>query len=108
LFEFKEGENYNLRNTLKYFEDYNLSLTPKSGKLAICGWALFIFSHGRGGGDCGLRDLSFDFPPFSQKKGHRTQKKQAEQEHRSFTERNKQGRILIINYWHYHPTKLSS
>jgi len=21
---------------------------------------------------------------------------------------NKQGRILIINYWHYHPTKLSS
>jgi hypothetical protein len=24
--EIKEGENYNHRNTLKYFEDYNLSL----------------------------------------------------------------------------------
>ncbi|EFK10591.1 conserved hypothetical protein [delta proteobacterium NaphS2] len=37
MFEFKEGENYNRRNTLKYFEDYNSSLTPKSGKLAFCG-----------------------------------------------------------------------
>jgi len=41
LFEFKEGENCNRRNTWKYFEDYNFGLTPKSGKLAICGWALF-------------------------------------------------------------------
>ena len=40
LFEFKEGENCNRRNTLQYFEDYNFRLTPKSGKLAICGWAL--------------------------------------------------------------------
>ena len=27
FFKIKEGENYNHRNTLKYFEDYNLSLT---------------------------------------------------------------------------------
>jgi len=32
LSKFKEGENFNRRNTLKYFEDLNLSLTPKSGK----------------------------------------------------------------------------
>gem|GEM_PF-4632147 len=40
MFEFKEGENCNRRNTFKYLEDYNLRLTLKSGKLAICGWAL--------------------------------------------------------------------
>ena len=51
LFEFKEDENCNRpgticrtygagRNTWEYFEDYNLSLTQKSGKLAIYGWAL--------------------------------------------------------------------
>jgi len=40
LFEFKKGENCNRKNTFEDFEDYNLSLTPKSGKLAICGWAL--------------------------------------------------------------------
>jgi hypothetical protein len=33
----KEGENYNHRNTLKYFEDYNLSLTQRLGKIAILG-----------------------------------------------------------------------
>jgi hypothetical protein len=43
-----EGENYNHRNTLKYFEDYNLSLPPipssgamghaqRLGKIAILG-----------------------------------------------------------------------
>ena len=26
----KEGENYNHRNTFKYFEDYNLSLSKRS------------------------------------------------------------------------------
>jgi len=40
LVEFKEGENCNRRNTFEYFEDYNFRLTQKSGKLAICGWAL--------------------------------------------------------------------
>ena len=33
----KEGENYNHRNTFKYFEDYNLSLTQRLGKIAILG-----------------------------------------------------------------------
>ena len=33
----KEGENYNHRNTCKYFEDYNLSLTQRLGKIAILG-----------------------------------------------------------------------
>jgi hypothetical protein len=33
----KEGENYNHRNTLEYFEDYNLSLTQRLGKIAILG-----------------------------------------------------------------------
>ena len=33
----KEGENYNHRNTLKYFEDYNLSLTQRLGEIAILG-----------------------------------------------------------------------
>ena len=33
----KEGENYNHRNTLKYFEGYNLSLTQRLGKIAILG-----------------------------------------------------------------------
>ena len=42
MVEFKEGEDCNRRNTFEYFEDYNLSLTQKSGKLAICGWALVI------------------------------------------------------------------
>ena len=32
-----EGRNYNHRNTLKYFEDYNLSLTQRLGKIAILG-----------------------------------------------------------------------
>jgi hypothetical protein len=32
LFKVNEGENSNHRNTLKYFEDYNLSLTPRLGK----------------------------------------------------------------------------
>jgi len=32
LLKFKEGENFNRRNTFKYFEDRNLSLTKKSGK----------------------------------------------------------------------------
>ena len=27
LLKFKEGDNFNHRNTLKYFEDWNLSLT---------------------------------------------------------------------------------
>jgi len=31
-FKFKEDENCNRRNTLTYFEDYNLSLTPKLGE----------------------------------------------------------------------------
>ncbi len=39
MFEFKEGKNCNHRNTCLYFEDCNLSLTPKSDKLAISGWA---------------------------------------------------------------------
>jgi hypothetical protein len=34
----KEDENYNHRNTLRYFEDYNLSLTQRLGKIAVfCG-----------------------------------------------------------------------
>jgi hypothetical protein len=33
-----KGENCNRKNTLWYFEDYNLSLTPKSGKLTIYAW----------------------------------------------------------------------
>jgi len=37
FFKIKEGENYNHRNTLKYFEDYNLSLTQRLGKIAILG-----------------------------------------------------------------------
>jgi len=36
----KEGENYNHRNTLKYFEDYNLSLTQRLGKITVFGRAL--------------------------------------------------------------------
>jgi len=32
-----EGENYNHRDTFKYFEDYNLSLTQRLGKIAILG-----------------------------------------------------------------------
>jgi hypothetical protein len=38
---------------LKYFEDYNLSLTQKSGKLAIFGWALF---NGKTGWVSRIRD----------------------------------------------------
>ena len=37
FFKIKEGENYNHRNTFKYFEDYNLSLTQRLGKIAILG-----------------------------------------------------------------------
>jgi hypothetical protein len=37
----KEGENYNHRNTLKHFEDYNLSLTQRLGKITVFGRALF-------------------------------------------------------------------
>jgi hypothetical protein len=37
FFKIKEGENYNHRNILKYFEDYNLSLTQRLGKIAILG-----------------------------------------------------------------------
>ncbi len=37
MFKIKEGENYNHRNTLKYFEDYNLSLTQKLSKIASLG-----------------------------------------------------------------------
>jgi hypothetical protein len=36
----KEGENYNHRKPLKYFEDYNLSLTKRLGKITIFGRAL--------------------------------------------------------------------
>jgi len=36
----KEGENYNHRNTLKYFEDYNLSLTKRLGEITVFGRAL--------------------------------------------------------------------
>ena len=32
-----EGRNYNHRNTVQYFEDYNLSLTQRLGKIAILG-----------------------------------------------------------------------
>ena len=31
-FKIKEGKNFNHRNTLRYFEDYNLSLTQILGK----------------------------------------------------------------------------
>jgi hypothetical protein len=31
----KKGEKYNHRNTMRYFEDYNLSLTQRLGKIAI-------------------------------------------------------------------------
>ncbi len=37
FFKIKEGENYNHRNTYKYFEDYNLSLTLRLGQIAILG-----------------------------------------------------------------------
>jgi hypothetical protein len=32
-----EGENYNRRNTLKYFEDYDLRLSQRLAKIAILG-----------------------------------------------------------------------
>jgi len=35
LFQFKEGDNCNQRDTQLYFEDYNLSLTQKSDKSAL-------------------------------------------------------------------------
>jgi hypothetical protein len=44
----KDGENYNHRNTLKYFEDYNLSLTQRLGKTTVFGQALvnrFLWLH---------------------------------------------------------------
>ena len=37
FFKIKEGENYNRRNTLKYFEDNNFRLTQRLGKIAILG-----------------------------------------------------------------------
>ena len=40
FFKTKEGENYNHRNTLKYFEDYNLSLTQRLRKITVFGRAL--------------------------------------------------------------------
>jgi hypothetical protein len=40
LSKIKEGENYNHRNTFKYFEDYNLSLTQRLGKITVFGRAL--------------------------------------------------------------------
>ena len=36
----KEREDCNHRNTLKYFEDYNLSVTLRLAKRAVYGWAL--------------------------------------------------------------------
>jgi hypothetical protein len=42
----KEGENHNHRNTLKYFEDYNLSLTWRLGKITVFGRALTIHLKG--------------------------------------------------------------
>ncbi len=36
----KEREDCNHRNTLKYFEDYNLSMTQRLFKRAVSGWAL--------------------------------------------------------------------
>ena len=38
----KEDENYNHRNTLRHFEDYNLSLTQRLGKITVFGRALVI------------------------------------------------------------------
>ena len=46
----KKDEDFNHRNTLKYFEDYNPNLTPKLRKIAIYGWALskwFMFVMSR-------------------------------------------------------------
>ena len=47
--KFKKGEDFNRRNTLAYFEDWNLSLTPKLGEIAVCvqaltGYFLFMFA----------------------------------------------------------------
>ena len=42
----KEREDCNHRNTLKYFEDYNLSVTQRLFKRAVSGWALFKISLG--------------------------------------------------------------
>ena len=36
----KEREDCNHRNTLKYFEDYNLSVTQRLFKRAVSEWAL--------------------------------------------------------------------
>ena len=40
--KFKEDELFNHRNTLRYFEDYNLSVTQRLFKRAVSGWALII------------------------------------------------------------------
>ena len=37
FFKIKEGGNYNHRNTVQYFEDYNFRLTQRLGKMAILG-----------------------------------------------------------------------
>ncbi len=39
LVEFKEGENFNRRNTLRILRIKIWAWRSKSGKLAICGWA---------------------------------------------------------------------
>ena len=41
----KEREDCNHRNTLKYFEDYNLSVTQRLFKRAVSGWALGNISY---------------------------------------------------------------
>ena len=41
----KEHEDYNHRNTLGYFEDYNLSVTQRLFKRTVSGWALFKYCH---------------------------------------------------------------
>ena len=36
----KERDDCNHRNTLQYFEDYNLSVTQRLVKMAVYGWTL--------------------------------------------------------------------
>ena len=40
LGKIKEREDCNRRNTLQYFEDYNLSVTQRLSKRAVSGWTL--------------------------------------------------------------------
>ena len=46
----KEREDCNRRNTFRYFEDYNLSVTQRLFKGAVSGWVLISFTSYTGFG----------------------------------------------------------